>query len=557
MSNTDSDLSTDSDNNNVSPFFNRYLGHPRVFDYELNNIESLPFDTDSSSGSETSLLNRTVSLSSDNETLFNTSSDDSDYLDNDSSRSSRNAYVVFRQCKEKQAKKMKITRSKSNNWRLPKELYNREIGQYNTRAQWGYKFYQSVVAVHKLKLSKLLTGHEGCVNSLDFNKTGNIIASGSDDLKMCLWDWSNDKCLLNYKTIHTRNIFQTKFLTTHGDAHVVSSGRDGLVVLSAVSDSDCIYSKIIGHHDRSCNKVSVHHETPYVVLSCGDDGIVKNIDIRESPINENERVTNILHVKNIHGTSMHLYGIDINPMKPYEFIVNGNDEYVRMYDKRKLIVDPMKVFHRELKNTKTKKIDNIAINRNRNINRTDDSATNGTDNSDLDGTDHSDFDVADNYNSSSSLSNIDSDIDEEEEDLSSHYLRHITSAVYSYCGTEILASYSEDDIYLFDANGRSNSVLHNYGGHINRMTVKGVNFYGLRSDYVVSGSDCGYMFIWDKKTEAIVQRKRADKKGTVNVLEGHPHIPTLATSGLDKTIKIWEPLNISQHPNKKKLKWVN
>jgi len=111
-------------------------------------------------------------------------------------------------------------------------------------------------------------------------------------------------------------------------------------------------------------------------------------------------------------------------------------------------------------------IDNIAIN----INRTDDGATNGTDNSDLDGTDHSDGDVADNYNSSSSLSFVDSDSDELEEDLSSHYLRHITSAVYSYCGTEILASYSEDDIYLFDANGRSNSVLHNYGGHINRMT---------------------------------------------------------------------------------------
>lgn len=42
--------------------------------------------------------------------------------------------------------------------------------------------------------------------------------------------------------------------------------------------------------------------------------------------------------------------------------------------------------------------------------------------------------------------------------------------MYSYCGTEILASYSEDDIYLFDAHGRSNSVLHNYGGHINKMT---------------------------------------------------------------------------------------
>lgn len=50
------------------------------------------------------------------------------------------------------------------------------------------------------------------------------------------------------------------------------------------------------------------------------------------------------------------------------------------------------------------------------------------------------------------------------------------------------------------------------------VLVKGVNFYGPRSDYVVSGSDCGHMFIWDKKTEAIVQKKRADKKGTVSLI---------------------------------------
>jgi len=67
----------------------------------------------------------------------------------------------------------------------------------------------------------------------------------------------------------------------------------------------------------------------------------------------------ILHIKSVHGTSMHLYGIDINPLKPYEFIVNGNDEYVRMYDKRQLIVDPIKVFHRELKNTKTKIVNRL------------------------------------------------------------------------------------------------------------------------------------------------------------------------------------------------------
>ncbi|XP_029348698.1 DDB1- and CUL4-associated factor 8-like [Acyrthosiphon pisum] len=518
MSDTDSELSTD--NNNMSHFFNQYLGTPREFDYELRSIESPTFDIDNSSGSEYNLINPTDSSSSDIETLFNTSSEDLDSSDDDSSHSSRNSHV-FRSFKQKQL-----------------SFFFREIGQYNTRAQWGYKFYQSAVAVHKLKLSKLLTNHEGYVNSLDFNKTGNIIASGSDDSNICLWDWSNDKCLLNFNSIHSRII--TKFLTTHGDAHIVSSGRDGLVVMSILSEADVLYCKIIGRHGISCNKICLHHETPYVILSCGYDGIVKNLDIRESPINENERITNILHIKNIHGSTVRLYGIDINPLKPYEFIVNGNDEYVRMYDKRQLTMEPIKVFYRELKNTKTIKTDNIATS----INRTDDSDTNDTDNNDLDGTEHSDVYVTDNYEIEEYLSSV----------SNPHYSRQITSAVYSYCGTEILASYSGDDIYLFDANGRSNSILHNYSGHINRMTAKGVNFYGPRSDYVISGSDCGYMFIWDKKTEAIVQRKRAGRKGTVNVLEGHPHMPTLATSGLDQTIKIWEPSNISHQPNKKKLR---
>uniref|UniRef100_A0A2H8TPX2 DDB1-and CUL4-associated factor 8 n=1 Tax=Melanaphis sacchari TaxID=742174 RepID=A0A2H8TPX2_9HEMI len=246
---------------------------------------------------------------------------------------------------------------------------------------------------------------------------------------------------------------------------------------------------------------------------------------------------------------MHLYCIDINPMKPYEFIVNGDDEYVRMYDKRKISVDPVKQFRREIKNNKTEK-KRYSI-----INETEDSAINGTDNSD-DSSDNGAVHVAD-IGASASI-NVDSDYDED--DISSfassslQYLSYITSAVYSYCGTEILASYSEDDIYLFDANGRSNSVLHNYSGHLNRMTIKGVNFYGPRSDYVISGSDSGYIYIWNKETEAIVQRKHADKSGSVNVLEAHPHIPTLATSGLDKTIKIWEPLNVSQRLKKKNLR---
>jgi len=49
-----------------------------------------------------------------------------------------------------------------------------------------------------------------------------------------------------------------------------------------------------------------------------------------------------------------------------------------------------------------------------------------------------------------------------------------------------------------------------------RLTVKGVNFFGPKSEYVISGSDCGNIFIWDKNTEAVVQWMAGDKQGVVS-----------------------------------------
>ena len=46
--------------------------------------------------------------------------------------------------------------------------------------------------------------------------------------------------------------------------------------------------------------------------------------------------------------------------------------------------------------------------------------------------------------------------------------------------------------------------------------VKGVNFYGPRSEFVVSGSDCGHVYMWDTDTEKIVQFLEADNGGVVS-----------------------------------------
>lgn len=96
---------------------------------------------------------------------------------------------------------------------------------------------------------------------------------------------------------------------------------------------------------------------------------------------------------------------------------------------------------------------------------------------------------------------------------------------------------------FYTAHGRFIAITHShFCCHFrNSSTIKGVNFFGPNSEFVMSGSDCGNFFMWDKNTEKIIQWLPGDKNGVVNCLEGHPTFPILATSGLDHDIKIWSP----------------
>ena len=77
-----------------------------------------------------------------------------------------------------------------------------------------------------------------------------------------------------------------------------------------------------------------------------------------------------------------------------------------------------------------------------------------------------------------------------------------------------------------------------YRGAANVRTVKDVNFYGLNDEYVVSGSDSGHLFIWDRNSGELMNILEGDGE-VVNVVQGHPYEPMLAVSGIDHTIKIF------------------
>lgn len=57
---------------------------------------------------------------------------------------------------------------------------------------------------------------------------------------------------------------------------------------------------------------------------------------------------------------------------------------------------------------------------------------------------------------------------------------------------------------------------------------------------MVSGSDDGRMFIWERATGNVVFTAVADAD-ILNCVQPHPFDFMLATSGIEHTVRIWEP----------------
>lgn len=81
-----------------------------------------------------------------------------------------------------------------------------------------------------------------------------------------------------------------------------------------------------------------------------------------------------------------------------------------------------------------------------------------------------------------------------------------------------------------------------YPGILHERTLKGISFVGDSDQYIGAGSDGGYAFLFDSlnKNQTPVWATKSDTS-VVNVVEGHPRLPCIAVSGIDNTIKIWEP----------------
>ena len=84
--------------------------------------------------------------------------------------------------------------------------------------------------VLKLDIARKLEKHRGCVNTISFNASGEILVSGSDDRRVILWDWEAGRAKLSFHSGHADNIFQAKFMPYNDDRSLVTCGADGEVL---------------------------------------------------------------------------------------------------------------------------------------------------------------------------------------------------------------------------------------------------------------------------------------------------------------------------------------
>ncbi|XP_074078035.1 DDB1- and CUL4-associated factor 6 isoform X12 [Macrotis lagotis] len=187
--------------------------------------------------------------------------------------------------------------------------------------------------IQRLKLEATLNVHDGCVNTICWNDTGEYILSGSDDTNLVISNPYSRKVLTTIRSGHRANIFSAKFLPCTNDKQIVSCSGDGVIFYTNV-DQDAETNRqcqFTCHYGTTYEIMTVPNDA-YTFLSCGEDGTVRWFDTRiKTSCTKEDCKDDILINCRRAATS-----VAICPPIPYYLAVGCSDSSVRIYDRRML-----------------------------------------------------------------------------------------------------------------------------------------------------------------------------------------------------------------------------
>ncbi|CAI9151097.1 unnamed protein product [Rangifer tarandus platyrhynchus] len=187
--------------------------------------------------------------------------------------------------------------------------------------------------IQRLKLEATLNVHDGCVNTICWNETGEYILSGSDDTKLVISNPYSRKVLTTIRSGHRANIFSAKFLPCTNDKQIVSCSGDGVIFYTNVEqDAETNRQCQFTCHYGTTYEIMTVPNDPYTFLSCGEDGTVRWFDTRiKTSCTKEDCKDDILINCRRAATS-----VAICPPIPYYLAVGCSDSSVRIYDRRML-----------------------------------------------------------------------------------------------------------------------------------------------------------------------------------------------------------------------------
>lgn len=404
--------------------------------------------------------------------------------------------------------------------------------EYNDSNLRFAKIKSSDLYITKMALSSKYNGHDGCINALSYSPDGQFVLTGSDDATVKVWNSleKDPKCITTLRG-HRTNVFAVSFL--NDSSTIVSGGNDSDIRIYDLEKSKTC--TVLQRHKRKVTSIKTDPYSPFVFYSTSADGSLKCFDTRKpyrnsithsidhlnsmgnAGIGDIDTFTSGILPQSLGGGIISrnddsrnsefesfeenivkfddtLYTVDVSPRNSNYILLACGDANAYLYDVRKVIGKP-------------------------------------------------------------SYINIFSDITRNSD---------VTGASFDCYGKKVVSTYISGYIYMFDIEksyehdlglnyfNRSRSQNAQtyekiYKGHISEDTIKSVWFWGENSEYIVSGSDDGYIIIWDRETQEIVQILEGHN-ANVNNIAFHPQIPMFISSGIDSFALSWEPKTFEETP---------
>ena len=442
--------------------------------------------------------------------------------------------------------------------------------------RWGRSIFPA------LTNAAVFVGHRGCVNTTQWSDDARHVISGSDDTVVCVFPASAPKAqpnaslraarvaaLIRFESGHRGNIFGARLLAPslgRECATFVTCARDGHVRLHQIRASGTKIQKSLSRHSGSSQRLALEPDCGHERFSSvGEDGCLKFYDLRGGGGAGEDTVVSTYKLVKSGDEPLGLNAVAYRPHVPHEVLVAGEESVstgarVRIFDVRRMS-RPACVIEMTTDTVGTSVTGAAwSLDGNRIVATVNDEHTHvltvgvagrcGPDACQ----DVRLFSAGPMPGAPFVLTAINADDEQQppEPISAGAYHHHSRMSVINAAplGPRPLSScplrQRASDLPVGTKHPQAGVTCI---GHRNFLTVKGVAFFGPRSEFVLQPCDTGRIVVYDSTSGVPLAAFLADAEGPPNNLAAHPHgLPQLLSSGIEHTSRLWTPSLETKRP---------